>query len=95
MRRLKPPPVPEDPVPVLDDDALRQLFQTCEGRGVEERRDAAILYLFLDAARAWRSSAEIGPLCLVECAWVGWSASVAGGACRRPGQALLTSRLTG
>jgi site-specific recombinase XerD len=49
MRRLKPPPVPEDPVPVLDDEALRRLFETCEGRGFEERRDAAILYLFLDA----------------------------------------------
>jgi site-specific recombinase XerD len=49
MRRLKPPTVPEEPVPVLDDEALRRLFETCEGRGFEERRDAAILCLFLDA----------------------------------------------
>jgi integrase/recombinase XerC len=49
MRRLKPPTVPEDPVPVVDDDALRRLFETCEDRGFEERRDTAILYLFLDA----------------------------------------------
>ena len=49
MRRLKPPAVPEEPVPVLDDEALRRLFEACEGRGFEERRDAAILSLFLDA----------------------------------------------
>jgi Phage integrase, N-terminal SAM-like domain len=49
MRRLKPPPVPEDALPVLDDDALRRLLETFQGRGFEERRDAAILYLFLDA----------------------------------------------
>jgi site-specific recombinase XerD len=49
MRRLKPPPVPEEPVPVLDADALRRLFEVCQGRGFDERRDTAILSLFLDA----------------------------------------------
>jgi site-specific recombinase XerD len=49
MRRLKPPAVPEEPVPVLDADALRRLFEVCQGRGFDERRDTAILSLFLDA----------------------------------------------
>jgi site-specific recombinase XerD len=49
MRRLKPPSVPEEPVPVLDDETLRRLFETCQGRGFDQRRDTAILSLFLDA----------------------------------------------
>jgi hypothetical protein len=40
--RLKPPPVPEDPVPVRDGDALRQLLEIREGRGVEKRRGAQL-----------------------------------------------------
>lgn len=59
MRRLKAPPVPEDPVAVLDDEALRRLFETCEGRGREERRDAAILSLFLDAGPRLEELSEI------------------------------------
>jgi integrase/recombinase XerC len=41
--------VPEEPVPVLDDTALRWLFEVCQGRGFDERRDSGILSLFLDA----------------------------------------------
>ncbi|MGH9224453.1 MAG: tyrosine-type recombinase/integrase, partial [Acidimicrobiales bacterium] len=48
MARMKPPTVPESPVPVLSDDELRRLLAACEGRGYEERRDAAIIRLFLD-----------------------------------------------
>jgi site-specific recombinase XerD len=59
MRRLKPPRVPEDPVPVVDDEALRRLFETCEGRSFEERRDTAILYLFLDAGPRLEELSEI------------------------------------
>jgi site-specific recombinase XerD len=60
MRRLKPPPVPEEPVPVLDDDALRRLFETCQGRrGFDERRDSAILHLFLDAGPRLEELTEI------------------------------------
>jgi integrase/recombinase XerD len=58
MRRLKPPAVPEDPVPVLDDEALRRLFETCEGRGFDERRDTAILHLFLDGGPAKPTAAS-------------------------------------
>ncbi len=48
MARMKPPTVLEAPVPVLSDDELRRLLAACEGRGYEERRDAAIIRVFLD-----------------------------------------------
>ncbi|HEX2041398.1 MAG TPA: tyrosine-type recombinase/integrase [Acidimicrobiales bacterium] len=48
MARMKPPAVPEEPVPVLRDDDVRRLLAACDGRGYEERRDAAIIRLFLD-----------------------------------------------
>ena len=48
MARMKPPAVPDEPVPVLSDDDVRRLLMACEGRGYEERRDAAIIRLFLD-----------------------------------------------
>ncbi len=48
MARMKPPAVPDAPVPVLSDDELRRLLAACDGRGYEERRDAAIIRLFVD-----------------------------------------------
>ncbi len=48
MARMKPPTVPEAPVPVLGDDELRRLLAACDGTGYEQRRDAAIVRLFLD-----------------------------------------------
>ncbi len=45
--------------PVLDDDALRRLFEVCQGRGFDERRDTAILYLFLDAGPRLEELTEI------------------------------------
>jgi site-specific recombinase XerD len=48
MARMRPPTVPETPVPVLGDDDLRRLLAACDGRGYEERRDAAIIRVFLD-----------------------------------------------
>lgn len=48
MERMHPPAVPEQPVPVLDEEALARLLATCKGNTFENRRDAAILRLFLD-----------------------------------------------
>jgi site-specific recombinase XerD len=48
MAHMKPPVVPEVPVPVVTDDNLRTLLATCEGKGFNERRDAAILRLLID-----------------------------------------------
>ncbi|HEX2027731.1 MAG TPA: tyrosine-type recombinase/integrase [Nitriliruptorales bacterium] len=49
MERMKPPQVPEQPVPVLTDDQLRALFACCAGKTFQDRRDRAILSLFVDA----------------------------------------------
>jgi len=48
MVNMGPPHVPEVPVPVVSDDDLRKLLKACEGPGFEERRDTAILRLFID-----------------------------------------------
>jgi integrase/recombinase XerC len=48
MKRMRPPHVPETPVPVLTDDQLRALLATCEGKDFVPRRDTAIIRLFVD-----------------------------------------------
>lgn len=48
MARMRPPIVPEEPPPILDEKALTRLLHACEGRGFEERRDMAIVRLLLD-----------------------------------------------
>lgn len=49
MRNMKPPHVPDVPVPVLTEDQLKRLLKVCEGQAFEERRDMAIMRLFLDS----------------------------------------------
>ncbi len=48
MARMKPPIVPDQPVPVIPEDALRRLLHNCAGKDFESRRDAAIIMLLLD-----------------------------------------------
>jgi len=48
MRNMRPPHVPEEPVPILSEGQLRSLFNACEGRLFVDRRDMAIVSLFLD-----------------------------------------------
>ena len=48
MERMRPPAVPEQPVPVVTDAHLEALLGTCKGNTFENRRDLAILRLFLD-----------------------------------------------
>ena len=48
MAKMHPPRVPEQQVPVLSDDELRALLKACDGKGFEERRDTAIVRLFVD-----------------------------------------------
>jgi len=45
---LGPPTVPEEPVPVLDESMISRLMGTMNGRTFEDRRDTAIVRLFLD-----------------------------------------------
>jgi site-specific recombinase XerD len=49
MAKMKPPAIPEQPIPILPDDALRRLFATCAGKDFEARRDTAIIMLLLDS----------------------------------------------
>jgi site-specific recombinase XerD len=48
MTGLRPPSVPEETVAVLDESALSRLLASVNGRSFEERRDTAIVRLFLD-----------------------------------------------
>lgn len=48
MARMKPPLVPEVPVPVVPDDDFRKLLKACDGKNFEDRRDLAILRVFAD-----------------------------------------------
>ena len=48
MARMKPPIVPDQPVPVVPEDGLRQLLAACAGKDFEARRDTAILMFLLD-----------------------------------------------
>ena len=48
MERMRPPAVPEQPVPIVTDVHLEALLATCKGNTFENRRDMAILRLFLD-----------------------------------------------
>jgi integrase/recombinase XerC len=46
--RMRPPIVPDAPVPIVPDDGLKRLFQACAGNSFEARRDTALLMLLLD-----------------------------------------------
>jgi site-specific recombinase XerD len=49
MENMKPPAVPEVPVPVLDADQLGSLLKVTDGPDFVNRRDSAILRLFIDS----------------------------------------------
>jgi site-specific recombinase XerD len=48
MTGLRPPTIPEEPVAVLDETALSKLLACMNGRSFDDRRDTAIVRLFLD-----------------------------------------------
>ncbi len=48
MERMSPPAVPEQPVPVITEEELSRLLSVCSGNTFENRRDTAIIRLFLD-----------------------------------------------
>jgi site-specific recombinase XerC len=48
MVGVKPPQLPDEPPPVLTADQLRRLLKSCEGRDFTDRRDTAIIRLFID-----------------------------------------------
>jgi site-specific recombinase XerD len=48
MAKMRPPIMPDQPVPVIPDDGLRRLLAACAGKGFEARRDTAMIMLPLD-----------------------------------------------
>ncbi len=49
MATMRPPQVPETPPPVLREAELRKLLDACAGTDFEDRRDNAMIRLFLDS----------------------------------------------
>jgi len=49
MARMKPPTIPEQPVPVPSTADVQAVLKGCEGNGFEDRRDTAIVRLFADS----------------------------------------------
>ena len=49
MAQMKPPRIPENPPPLLNEAELKVLLGTCEkGQDFESRRDAALIRVFID-----------------------------------------------
>jgi site-specific recombinase XerD len=48
MAKVKPPIVPEQPIPVVPEDGLRRLLAVCAGKTFEARRDTAIILFLVD-----------------------------------------------
>jgi site-specific recombinase XerD len=60
---MRPPHVPDEPPAVLRDEELRRLLATCErGASFEDRRDAAVIRVFIDTGAR---RAEVAGLRLV------------------------------
>ena len=49
MERMRSPQVPEVPVPVLTEAQMKALLKACDGTQFEDRRDTAMIRLFLDS----------------------------------------------
>lgn len=56
--RMKPPQVPEQPVPILTDQQLSALLAACKGTEFNDRRDTALIRLLIDTGV--RSSELLG-----------------------------------
>jgi site-specific recombinase XerD len=49
MQHMSPPAVGETTVPILSDSEIKALLAACEGQTFDDRRDTAIIRLFLDS----------------------------------------------
>ena len=48
MAKMRPPTVPDQPVPLVREDAFRRLLEASAGRDFEARRDTALILLLVD-----------------------------------------------
>jgi site-specific recombinase XerD len=59
MDGLRKPKVPDKPVPILGDEQLRDLLDACSGSSFEDRRDTAIIRLFIDTGARLSEIADL------------------------------------
>jgi site-specific recombinase XerD len=48
MVNMRPPVIPEEPPAMLSGDDIKRLLKACDGTGFSDRRDTAIIRLFID-----------------------------------------------
>jgi site-specific recombinase XerD len=60
MALMRPPTVPEQPPTILTEVQLSALLRACEGTGFDERRDMAIVRLFLDSGMRRAELTKLG-----------------------------------
>ena len=73
MRNVKPPKVPESAPPVLADEQIAKMLDTCKGAAFVDRRDAAIIRVLIDtglrrseiAGLTW-SDEQVGDVDLIQ-----------------------------
>ncbi len=97
---MRPPEVPEQPVTVLRQEQLGALLRSCQGKEFVNRRDLAIIYVFMDAGVRRAELAGLEPwmiwtwifgrsACLERGAGTGWSQSA--GRARSPSTGICGS----
>lgn len=64
MANMSPPIVPEKPVPVFEPEELAGLLKACEGTRFEDRRDLAVVRLFIDTGirRSEMADLQVGSI---------------------------------
>ena len=60
MTRMRVPKVPLTPVPVLTDKEIGRLLSACSGPGFYERRDTALIRMYLDTGARLSEVASLG-----------------------------------
>lgn len=66
MRNVKPPAVPEEPVPILEPEEVKAMLDTCKGQSFEDRRDHAIMMMLLDTGMR---RTELSDLAVADIDW--------------------------
>ena len=70
MAKMRPPKIPEQPAPVLPENDIKRLMASGSGKDFRDRRDCAIIRLFLDTGMRLEGMAGCGttpttPNCLM------------------------------
>jgi hypothetical protein len=77
MDRTKSPIVPEKPVPVVTDSAIKMLFTSCQGKDFISLRDTAIIRVLFDTAHDCpKSRISASTTSTSTCVWSTYSARV-------------------